>query len=130
MDERVVGALGRRRSRAEAAALAEYEASGLSRLVFCARHGLAVGTLDRQRRSCWKLSDMATSRSCAFRARRLTGMITSAPNLDTGHRQLQGRFGIISDSAVAFEFSQRSVSSACHDERAENQWFACGKVRY
>ena len=30
--------------------VAEYEASGLSRLEFCAQHGLAVGTLDRYRK--------------------------------------------------------------------------------
>ena len=51
MDERVVGAARRRRSRAEAVALvAEYKASGLSRVEFCARHGLALGTLDRYRK--------------------------------------------------------------------------------
>ena len=30
--------------------VAEYEASGLSRAEFCARHGLALGTLDRYRK--------------------------------------------------------------------------------
>lgn len=51
MDERVVGTVRRRRSLTEAASLvAEYEASGLSRVEFCARHGLALVTLDRYRK--------------------------------------------------------------------------------
>jgi hypothetical protein len=60
MDEGVVGVVRRRRSRAEAAALlAEYEASGLSRVEFCARHCLAVGTLDRYRKQRQQLRGAA-----------------------------------------------------------------------
>lgn len=41
----------RRRSRAEVDRLvAEYEASGLTRQEFCAKHGLSLVTLDRYRR--------------------------------------------------------------------------------
>ena len=42
---------GRRRSRAEVDQLiAEYEGSGLTRQQFCAKHGLALVTLDRYRK--------------------------------------------------------------------------------
>jgi hypothetical protein len=42
---------GRRRSRAEAEQLvAEYEASGLSRVEFCSRYGLSLATLARYRK--------------------------------------------------------------------------------
>ena len=51
MSEEQVGRRGRRRSRAEAEqAVAEYEASGLSRQEFCLQHGLALVTLDRYRK--------------------------------------------------------------------------------
>jgi hypothetical protein len=44
------GAVRRRRSRWEAAALvAEYEASGLTREAFCQERNLAVGTRDKDR---------------------------------------------------------------------------------
>jgi transposase-like protein len=50
MSEKLGGAR-RRRSRAEVDQLvAEYEASGLTRQEFCARHGLALATLDRYRK--------------------------------------------------------------------------------
>jgi transposase len=54
-EEQVAGSVVQRRSRAEADRLvAEYEASGMSRREFCARQGVALGTLDlyrkRQRR--------------------------------------------------------------------------------
>ena len=46
-----MGAVRRRRSRAEAEALvAEFEASGLPREAFCRQRGMAVGTLDKYRR--------------------------------------------------------------------------------
>lgn len=46
------GAVRRRRSRAEVEALvAEFEASGLMREAFCRQRDLAVGTLDKYRRS-------------------------------------------------------------------------------
>ena len=49
MSEKQLG--GARRSRAEVDQLvAEYEASGLTRQEFCARHGLALATLDRYRK--------------------------------------------------------------------------------
>jgi len=61
MSEGAVGAVRRRRSRAEAAALvAEYEASELSRVEFCARHGLALVTLDRYRKRRQALQGEAT----------------------------------------------------------------------
>jgi len=44
------GTIQRRRSWAEVQALvAEYEASGLMRAVFCQQRGMAVGTLDKYR---------------------------------------------------------------------------------
>jgi hypothetical protein len=50
MNEKQLGG-ARRRSRAEVDQLvAEYEASGLTRQEFCARHGLALATLDRYRK--------------------------------------------------------------------------------
>ena len=56
----MAGEVRRRRSRAEVAALlAEYEAGGLSRVEFCARHGLAVGTLDRYRKQREQLRGVA-----------------------------------------------------------------------
>jgi hypothetical protein len=46
-----LGAVRRRRSRAEAEALvAEFEAAGLKREAFCRQRGMAVGTLDKYRR--------------------------------------------------------------------------------
>jgi hypothetical protein len=46
-----VGVKHRRRSLAEVQVLvAEFEASGLGRALFCQQRGLAVGTLDRYRR--------------------------------------------------------------------------------
>ena len=46
-----LGVVRRRRSRAEAEALVgEFEASGLKREAFCRQRGLAVGTLDKDRR--------------------------------------------------------------------------------
>ena len=52
MDEQQQGAaVGRRRSRAEAERLvAEYEASGLSRVEFCRKQGLSLATLARYRK--------------------------------------------------------------------------------
>ena len=48
----------RRRSRSEAMALvSEYESSGLSRKVFCAGRGLAVGTLDLYRKRARQSAD-------------------------------------------------------------------------
>ena len=46
-----LGAVRRRRSRAEAEALvAEFEAAGLKREALCRQRGMAVGTLDKYRR--------------------------------------------------------------------------------
>ena len=51
MNEKQVGGIQRRRSRAEVDRLvAEYEASGLSRQEFCLKQGLALVTLDRYRK--------------------------------------------------------------------------------
>ena len=52
MDEQTPGVeVRRRRSRAEAGQLvAEYEASGLSRVEFCQKHGLSLATLARYRK--------------------------------------------------------------------------------
>jgi transposase-like protein len=51
MSEKQTTGAGRRRSRAEVDRLvAEYEASGLRRQEFCAKHGLSPVTLDRYRR--------------------------------------------------------------------------------
>ena len=52
MDEQAqVVEVRRRRSRAEAAQLvAEYEASGLSQVEFCQKHGLSLATLARYRK--------------------------------------------------------------------------------
>ncbi len=51
MGEEQVGKRLRRRSRAEAEQLVTgHEAGGLSREVFCQRHGLALSTLARYRR--------------------------------------------------------------------------------
>lgn len=49
MNEKQAG-IQRRRSRAEVDRLvSEYEASGLTRQEFCAKHGLSLATLDRYR---------------------------------------------------------------------------------
>jgi hypothetical protein len=51
MSEGVGIVVRRRRSRVEAERLViEFEQSGLTRQVFCARHGLSLGTLDRYRK--------------------------------------------------------------------------------
>src|SRR5512134_2006205 len=51
MSEGEVGRPRRRRSRAEVEQLiVEYEASGLSRVEFCQKHGLALSTLARYQR--------------------------------------------------------------------------------
>jgi|SRR5690242_12477342 hypothetical protein len=51
MGEKQLGGARRRRSRAEVDGLVtEYEASGLNRQEFCAKHGLALATLDRYRK--------------------------------------------------------------------------------
>ena len=51
MSEGPVGRPRRRRSRAEAEQLVvEYEASGMNRVEFCQRHGLALSTLARYQR--------------------------------------------------------------------------------
>lgn len=56
-----MGKRGRRRSRAQAEQLvAEYEASGLSRVEFCQRHGLALATLARYRRGLRQAQGEAT----------------------------------------------------------------------
>jgi transposase len=51
MSEKQAGVVGRWRSGAEVDRLvAEFEASGLTRQEFCAKHGLSLGTLDRYRK--------------------------------------------------------------------------------
>jgi len=50
-DQAQVVEVGRRRTRAEAEQVAdEYEASGLSRVEFCRKHGLSLATLARYRK--------------------------------------------------------------------------------
>jgi hypothetical protein len=52
----------RRRSQAEVERLiGEYEASGLGRLEFCAKHGLSLSTLNRHRKRRQLRSEGATS---------------------------------------------------------------------
>ena len=51
MNEQQVCVVRRRRSRTEVEQLvAEYEASGLSRIEFCTRHGLSLSTFNRHRK--------------------------------------------------------------------------------
>ena len=51
MSEKQAGVVGRWRSRAEVDRLvAEFEASGLTRQEFCAKHGFSLVTLDRYRK--------------------------------------------------------------------------------
>jgi len=68
MSEGVVVSGVRRRSREEALTLvAAYEASGQSRRVFCAEHGLAVATLDLYRK--WARQAAAGTRLLAVEVR-------------------------------------------------------------
>jgi hypothetical protein len=67
------GSVRRRRSRVEVEKLvAEYEASGLTRDVFCQQRGLSVAALDRY-------STRPTSRLAASLARSLRSAATPAP---------------------------------------------------
>jgi transposase-like protein len=51
MNEQQVSVVRRRRSRTEVEQLvAEYEASGLSRIEFCTKHGLSLSTFSRHRK--------------------------------------------------------------------------------
>ena len=99
MDEQtLVVEVRRRRSRAEAGQLvAEYEASGLSRVEFCQKQGLSLATLARYRKRQTQGSPAAGNRwvevkECAGRPMQEDGASSGlAVALPSGHRIEIGR---------------------------------------
>ncbi len=106
MDEQAqVVEVRRRRSRAEAEQVAgEYEASGLSRVEFCRKHGLSLATLARYRKRApskaepgnrWVAVEVAGA-SSTLESRRNSGLAVAL----SGGRRIEVRCGFDSHTLV------------------------------